>query len=193
MQNLILEFDQFVRSVEISKSDVFTTLLGAGASVDSGIKSASECIWEWKRDIYLTRTNYNPKLKLDDRSEQVRATIQKWLDSEAVYPQAGHPDEYSTYIQKCYPIEADRRKYFQRLCEKKEPSVGYKLLCLLAEAGIVKSVWTTNFDDLARDAGIKTGNTIIDISLDSVERIFRPMNNSELLLIKLHGDYKYGH
>jgi hypothetical protein len=96
MQNIVLEFDQFVRSVEISKSDVFTTFLGAGASVNSGIKSASECIWEWKRDIYLTKANHNQKFKLDDRSEQVRVTIQKWLDSEGVYPVAGHPDEYST-------------------------------------------------------------------------------------------------
>lgn len=192
MQNILLEFDQFLRSVEISKSDVFAIFLGAGASIDSGIKSANDCIWEWKRDIYLTKANPNSNFKFDDRSEQVRATIQKWLNSEGIYPPVDHPDEYPTYVEKCYPIEDDRRKYFQRLCEKKEPSIGYKLLCLLAEAGIIKSVWTTNFDDLTRDAGIKTGNTVIDISLDSVERIFRPLSNTELLLIKLHGDYKYG-
>ncbi|NNU33165.1 hypothetical protein HK413_01430 [Mucilaginibacter sp. S1162] len=75
---------------------------------------------------------------------------------------------------------------------KKEPSIGYYLIALLHEAGLIKSVWTTNFDDLCRDAAIKTNNTVIDINLDSVERIIRPMSNEELLLVKLHGDYKYG-
>src|SRR4051794_22028553 len=116
MQNLKLEFDQFVRSVEISKSDVFTALLGAGASINSGIKSATECIWEWKRHIYLTKTNHR-SFKLDARTDQVKAIIEKWLDTEGIYPPLGHPSEYSSYVEKCYPIEADRRKYFQRLCE----------------------------------------------------------------------------
>ncbi len=192
MEGLTLEIDQFLRSVEISKTDFFTTLLGAGASINSGIKSAGDCIWEWKRDIYATKAISNSQLKLDDRSEQVRETIQNWLDSESSYPALNSPDEYSFYVEKCYPIEADRQKYFKRLCEKKEPSIGYKLICLLHEAGVIKSVWTTNFDDLCRDAAIKTNNTVIDITLDSVDRIIRPLNNTELLLIKLHGDYKYG-
>ncbi|GAA4326052.1 hypothetical protein GCM10023149_28660 [Mucilaginibacter gynuensis] len=191
-ENYVLEVDQFVRSVEISRQDFFTVLLGAGASITSGIKSANECVWEWKRDIYSTKVSTHNSGKLDDRSEQVRQTIQKWLDNEAIYPGLHSPEEYSVYIEKCYPIEDDRRKYFQRLAEKKEPSVGYKLLCLLHELGLMKSVWTTNFDDLCRDAAIKTNNTVIDITLDSVDRIIRPINSSELLLVKLHGDYKYG-
>jgi NAD-dependent SIR2 family protein deacetylase len=192
IDSIILESDQFLRSVEISKSDFFTILLGAGASVNSGIKSASDCIWEWKRDIYLTKAASNTQLKLDDRSEQVRETIQRWLNNESGYPKVNSTDEYSFYIEKCYPIEDDRRKYFNKICQKKEPSIGYNLIALLHEAGLIKSVWTTNFDDLCRDAAIKTNNSIIDINLDSVDRIIRPMNNDELLLIKLHGDYKYG-
>ncbi|WP_431200485.1 SIR2 family protein [Mucilaginibacter sp. P19] len=192
MSDLTLEVDQFLRSVEISKTDFFTTIVGAGASISSGIKSASDCIWEWKRDIYATKAISNSQLKLDDRSEQVRETIQNWLNNENSYPLLNSAEEYSFYVEKCYPIEADRQKYFKRLCEKKEPSVGYKLLCLLHESGLIKSVWTTNFDDLCRDAAIKTSNTVIDVTLDSVDRVIRPLNSSEMLLIKLHGDYKYG-
>lgn len=192
MESLTLEIDQFLRSVEISKTDFFTMLLGAGASVSSGIKSANDCVWEWKRDIYLTKGIAHTKLKLDDRSEQVRQTIQSWLDSESGYPSLNSLEEYSFYIERCYPIEDDRRKYFNKICQKKEPSIGYNLIALLHEAGMVKSVWTTNFDDLCRDAAIKTNNTVIDINLDSVDRIIRPLSNEELLLIKLHGDYKYG-
>lgn len=191
-KNYTLELDQFIRSVEISKTDYFSVLLGAGASVSSGIKSAGDCIWQWKRDIYTTKTVSKRQGNFDDKSDQVRQTIQKWLDTEGVYPPAASIEEYSFYIEKCYPIEEDRRKYFQRLCEKKEPSVGYKLICLLNELGTIKSVWTTNFDDLCRDAAIMTNNFAVDITLDSVDRIIRPINSSELLLVKLHGDYKYG-
>jgi hypothetical protein len=86
MEDLTLEIDQFLRSVEISKTDFFTTLLGAGASINSGIKSAGDCIWEWKRDIYATKAISNSQLKLDDRSEQVRETIRTGWTAKAVIP-----------------------------------------------------------------------------------------------------------
>jgi NAD-dependent SIR2 family protein deacetylase len=192
MQEIILEYDEFIRSVEVSQRDAFALLLGAGASINSGIPSAGECIWEWKRSIYLTKGPANDANNLDSKSDQVKDLIQKWLDQEGIYPPKDDPTEYSFYVKQCYPIQDDVRKYFQHLCERKEPSVGYKLTGLLHEVGMLQSIWTTNFDDLCRDAAIFTGNTLIDISLDSVDRIFRAANSQELLLIKLHGDYKYG-
>lgn len=190
MNNLLLEQDQFIRSVEISKNDVFATLLGAGASITSGIPSAGDCIWDWKKSIYLSKQPQGNKI--DIKSDQGKAHIQKWLDNQGIYPAAGEEREYSFYIEECYPIEDDRRKFFQRICEKKQPSVGYKLLCLLHEIGLVQSVWTTNFDDLGLNAAHMAGLLPIDITLDTVDRIYRVQNNSELLFIKLHGDYKYG-
>ncbi len=188
----MLEYDQFLRSVEISKNDTFSFLLGAGASVTSGIPSASECIWHWKTSIYETKSDANIFEILDRNSSQAREHVQRWLDSEGIYPKAGSPKEYSDYVTYCYPIEDDRRKYFQKLCENRKPGIGYKVLPLLFESGLLKSVWSTNFDDLCRDSFIRCGHTVIDISLDSVDRIIRPTNNSEFLLIKLHGDFKYG-
>lgn len=191
MSNLILEQDQFIRSVEISKTDVFSILLGAGASITSGIPSAMDCIWEWKKNLYTSKHTGNGQ-KLDIKSEQVRTQIQKWLDAEGSYPSLSADEEYSFYIEECYPIEEDRRKYFQRICEKKQPSIGYKLLSLLHETGLIHSVWTTNFDDLGLNAARAANLLPIDITLDTVDRIFRPQNASELPYIKLHGDYRYG-
>jgi len=192
MDNLTLEFDQFLRSVEISKNDAFTFLLGAGASVTSGIPSAGECVWEWKTSIYETKSDSKIFEIIDRNSAQARIHIQKWLNSESVYPKENSLEEYSFYVKHCYPIEDDRRKYFQKLCEGKQPGLGYKLLPLLYETGQLKSIWTTNFDDLCRDSFIRGHHTVIDITLDSVDRIFRPLNNAELPIIKLHGDFKYG-
>lgn len=192
MQEYLLEYDQFIRSIEVSHNDTFSLLLGAGASINSGIPSAYDCIWDWKRNIYLTKGPANLDLDMDYKSEMVKDHIQSWLDSESIYPARDDPSEYSFYVKRCYPIPDDVRKYFQRMCERKTPSAGYMLICLLHEAGMIQSVWTTNFDDLLKNAAITTGNTAIDISLDSVDRIFRADNRNELLLVKLHGDYKYG-
>ncbi|WP_426482199.1 hypothetical protein [Chryseobacterium sp. R2ACT005] len=123
MDNLTLEFDQFLRSVEISKNDAFTFLLGAGASVTSGIPSAGECIWEWKTNIYETKSNSKLFEIIDRNSAQARIHIQKWLNSESVYPKENSLKEYSFYVKHCYPIEDDRRKYFQKLCEGKQPGL----------------------------------------------------------------------
>lgn len=55
VQNMdyVLEFDEFVRSIKQNMDTKFSMLLGAGASVESGVPSAGECIWEWKRDICI--------------------------------------------------------------------------------------------------------------------------------------------
>lgn len=191
MGNEILEVDQFTRSVEINKDQVFSFFLGAGASVSSGIPSAYDCIWQWKQQLYSTQTGNNLG-SIDFKSDNVKLFIQKWLNNEGGFPPLNDHSEYSFYIEKCYPIEDDRRAYFKRICEKRKPSVGYNLIALLHEIGMVHSIWTTNFDNLAASALIKNSITCIDITLDNVDRIFRPYSKSETLLIGLHGDYKYG-
>ncbi len=154
MQDYILEYDQFIRSVDVSRNDSFSLFLGAGASINSGIPSAYDCIWEWKRSIYLTKGPANLGDNLDHKSDQVRNHIQQWLDSEGTYPERDDPGEYSFYVKQCYPIAEDVRKYFQKICERKTPSAGYMLSCLLHEAGLIQTVWSTNFDDLMRNAAI---------------------------------------
>jgi len=47
-----LQFDEFLRSITISKNDTYTILIGAGCSISSGIPSAYDCIWDWKGAIY---------------------------------------------------------------------------------------------------------------------------------------------
>jgi hypothetical protein len=167
-------------------------LLGAGSSISSGIQCAYDCIWEWKRDIFTTKNPNSARFYNDIKADAVRKSIQSWLDNEGVYPAKDSPEEYSFYANKAYPIPDDRRKYFQSLCEKKEPYIGYKLLTILAEAQVLKSVWTTNFDGLMVKACHQMNLTPIEITLDSVDRINRNLTKNEILSIALHGDYKYG-
>ena len=53
---LFLPTDAFVRSVGRHHSIPYSMLLGAGASVSSGVLSAEQCLWRWKRDILFQPT-----------------------------------------------------------------------------------------------------------------------------------------
>lgn len=192
MSDLLLPYDAFLRSVKQNADVAHVILLGAGASISSGVKPAEDCIWEWKKDIFVSK---NPNLAhqyKEYKTEAVRASIQKWLDNEGCYPPFRDPDEYSKYAMIAYPIDEVRKKYFENICRDKVPYIGYKLLCLLAQCGTVHSVFTTNFDGLMVRAAYQMGITPIEITLDTSDRIHRPANRNELLCVSLHGDFKYG-
>jgi len=188
---LILEYDAFLRSIKRNKDISHSFLIGAGASISSGIQSASDCIWEWKKDIYLSKNPNAPEYYKNTKNDSVKSSLQSWLDTQGIYPQLDSDEEYTFYAEQAYPIADDRRKYFQSLIRGKEPYIGYKLLGLLCEYEIVKSIWTTNFDGLVVKVAHQMNLTPVEITLDSVERIFRNQSRKEILSIALHGDYKY--
>ena len=61
----------------------------------------------------------------------------------------------------------------------------------MAEAEIIKSVWTTNFDSLVAKAAAGYKITSVEVGIDCQARIVRPVRRGELLCISLHGDYRY--
>jgi NAD-dependent SIR2 family protein deacetylase len=191
IENIQLEYDAFLRSFKRNIDVPYSFLLGAGTSISSGIQTAYDCIWEWKKDIYLSKNINAADFYKNFKDESVRKSIQNWLDNQGEYPQLDSVEEYSFYAEKAYPIAEDRRKYFMSLVENKEPYIGYKLLSLLAEFGIAKSVWTTNFDGLVVRSAHQNKLTPIEINLDNADRIFRNQSSKELIVIALHGDYKF--
>lgn len=188
-----LKFDEFLRSVSISKDNTYSMLIGAGCSISSDIQSASDCIWEWKKIIYKSNNPNTQDWIENFKNPKVQDTIQNWLDNQGSYIERDNPEEYSFYANKCFPIDENRRQYFQKICSNKTPSIGYRTIPLLVKQGMLDSVWTTNFDDLINSSCIQGGITGIDISLDSVNRINqRTQSKNELPIIKIHGDFKYG-
>jgi len=123
-ENIFLPVDAFVRSLAVNQGRPVCLLLGAGASITSGMPSAYRCIWEWKKDIFITN---NPTLR-NTVSELsllgTRQRIQTWLDQRGNYPIADRPEEYSFYARECYPTGQDRRKFFQSLVTKAKPHTG---------------------------------------------------------------------
>ena len=83
----VLALDAFVRAVGIKKNTPHALFLGAGASITSDIPSAGMCIWEWKRDIFLTN---NPGLE-DQFAELSLPSVKKTYSELARRPR-GIPD-----------------------------------------------------------------------------------------------------
>lgn len=190
-ENLVLSLDAFVRSIGVRRSTEHALFLGAGASVSSGVPSAQACIWEWKRDLFLTN---NPGLEEQFKESSlpsVRQRIQQWLDKQRIYPEEGVPEEYGFYIGQCFPITDDRRAYFQEKVRGAQPHIGYRLLGHLAQAELIRSVWTTNFDGLSARAAANFCLTPLEVGIDSQGRLPRQSTKGELLCVSLHGDYRY--
>jgi hypothetical protein len=188
-----LKYDEFLRSVSISKDSSYSMLIGAGCSINSDIQSAYDCIWEWKKIIYKSNNSNTQNWIENYKNPKTQHTIQKWLDNQGSYIDKDDINEYSYYAKKCFPIGENRRQYFQKICTNKKPSIGYRTLPILVKQGILDSVWTTNFDELVKSACVSGGVQAIEISLQTVDRINqRTQNKNELPIVKLHGDFKYG-
>jgi hypothetical protein len=104
MKDFLLPLDAFIRSVGVSRNTPHALFLGAGASITSGMPSAEMCIWEWKRNIFLTN-NVGLETQFSELSlASVRLRIQRWLDRQGIYPSNGAPEEYSVYIEVARPL-----------------------------------------------------------------------------------------
>jgi hypothetical protein len=188
-----LNLDAFIRAVTVNRAAPHALLLGAGTSITSGVPAAGSCIWDWKRHIFLTK---NPGLESQFREfslPSVRQKVQHWLDDQSMYPPFGSDEEYGFYVEQCYPLKDDRRQYFQNLAQRVEPHIGYRILALLAETGLISSTWTPNFDGLIAKAinAASAKVTPIEVGLDSTGRADRITQRGELLCVALHGDYRY--
>jgi hypothetical protein len=184
------EIDTFVRSVGVNRGSPHALFLGAGASMSSGVPSAGTCIWQWKKSIFCTN---NPGLEQQVSELSLPAVqdrIDRWLQVNGFSPGEGQ-DEYSYFIEKCLPIADDRRRFFEPWIRKARPHIGYRLLCLLAEAGLFRSIWTTNFDGLVARAAADFDLTPVEVGIGCKERIFRQPERNELVCVSLHGDYRY--
>lgn len=191
MNDLSLPLDAFIRAVGVDHEVPHAMLLGAGASISSAIPSAWQCIWEWKRNIFLTNNPGLEKQFSELTLLSVQRGIQEWLDKQGKYPVLDSLEEYCFYIEKCFPVRQHRRQFFADMIRDAKLHHGYELLCLLAEAGIVTSCWTTNFDGLVAKASTNYDIIAIEVGMDSQHRAFRQPRRGELLCVSLHGDYRY--
>lgn len=124
-------------------------LLGAGASVKSGIPLAGDlvsmaAIWGYCQEH--GRRFEDPTL--------MRSDWRPWLERQGWFnPDAPLPDQYPKAVERLLqPRESRRAFFFHVLRRAQAPSPGYGALASLVAANAVRHILTVNFDDLPTKA-----------------------------------------
>ena len=159
-------------------------MLGAGCSVYSNIRPASELIAEWKKQIYLDQV-YDAQEK-DITNKQ----IDNYITS---MPNYDFNHEYSYLFEQLYDTPSQRRIFIETEIDDKFPSIGYAYMVKLFESGYFSTIFTTNFDDLANEAFYIYSQTykrpIVCDEGSHISSITVTSNRPKI--IKLHGDYLF--
>lgn len=158
----------------------YSFLLGAGCSVTSNIESANQLITQWKREIYIQE---NPDIEIFEfEKAESYFRSEMWYDSR---------NPYSSLFEKKYDLPRQRRMFIEKSVRDKLPSIGYAYLIKLVESNYIKTIFTTNFDDLLNEAFYQYSNErpilcAHDSSINSIT-----ITSKRPKIIKLHGDYLF--
>jgi NAD-dependent SIR2 family protein deacetylase len=153
----------------------FTLLLGAGASVSSGVKAACSMIEDWRKCYCDCYRNGEP--------------ADEFLKKQTWYKTA---EEYSVLFELLYDQPSQRREYIESQIESASPSWGYIYLVNLIRSRVFNTVFTTNFDDLLNEACYSFSQDVRPIvcAHDSSIKSVR-ITSRRPKIIKLHGDFLF--
>src|SRR5262245_33724960 len=120
-------------------------LLGAGASVSSGVPGAvqmAEMAARWSYCREHGRTAEDPAV--------TRSDWLPWLRGQAWYQSGLNVgDHYAAIIEHLLVPRSERRRFFTYvLGAALPPSAGYQAMARLVGKGWIRTILTTNFDDL---------------------------------------------
>ena len=86
-----IEINTFVNSFAIKPNNSMSFLLGAGASISSGILSGGQMVWDFKRNLYCASKNIRTSNFPDMSKKNAQDEIQRFFDG-----QAGNPSLWSS-------------------------------------------------------------------------------------------------
>lgn len=172
----------------------FAWFLGAGASRTAGLPTATDIIWEMKRQYYCTQENEEIS-RQDVQLGAVRTRIQDYVVSQG-FPEEGSPEEYSTYFEKVFGTDKERqRNYLSRVLaeDKASLSVGNRVLAAMLASGLSRVAFTTNFDSIVEKAVAEvSGNSLLAYHIEGSRSAVQAINNGEFpFYCKIHGDFRY--
>lgn len=152
----------------------FALLIGAGASASSGVKTASQMIDEWRRQMYEQSKSKEP--------------FEKWLKNQDWYED---DEEYSILFEKVCDQRSQRRIYIEKCVKDAKPSWGYIYLADIIAHNYFNVIFTPNFDDLLNEACFLYADLRpIVCAHDSAVADIR-VTSARPKIIKLHGDFLY--
>lgn len=162
----------------------YVLLLGAGCSISSGIRSASELSNLWRVEVCsaLAGDEVTGRMNEQDMRDYLKREHYGWYDPAR---------EYSSLFEKRYDLQRQRRMFVETEVAGKIPSIGYAYLTSLVCQNYFSTLFTTNFDDLINEAFYLYSDQrpilcAHDSSIDSIT-----VTSRRPKVIKLHGDYLF--
>jgi len=176
----VSEIKQIMRT-RSDKNPNFCLFLGAGASRNSGIRTASEMVAQWRKNVFQDLSGTVNDVPAED--------MKKWLSENA--PWYEQDREYACLIEEIYPLKTNRRKFIETEVAEKIPSIGYAYLVRVAEERLLQTIFTTNFDDLLNEAfyQFSSERALVCAHDSSIQTI--SITSRRTKIIKLHGDYLF--
>ncbi|MQY58157.1 MAG: hypothetical protein GH144_00920 [Clostridia bacterium] len=153
----------------------YVLFLGAGASWNSRVKTASEMIETWRNRLY--------------ERNRTRVKYKTWLSKQSWY---NTDKEYGYLFGYLYDEQSQRRDYIETILKNASPSLGYVYLASLLENQIFNAVFTTNFDDLINEACYLYTDIVRPIVYAHDSEILNVrLTRARPQIIKLHGDFLF--
>jgi NAD-dependent SIR2 family protein deacetylase len=180
-------------------------LLGAGASVSSGITTTETLIDKWRHMFFFDRLGIDQPFDIDKYTKKYTKMYKKWSNKtgngepskyekdarEWEQLHERNPSEYAFLFNFVASLPNSRQELIERLVEYKEPGPGYIYLASLVRAGCFRTILTTNFDDLVHDALFRYSDMKPAVcAFDSQITSIHP-NTARPTIVKLHGDFMY--
>lgn len=165
-------------------------LLGAGASITSGIPAAGQTVEKVARWAWCKENGRHP----DDFTIR-RSDYWPWLTAQPWYkPDLSPADLYPDAIDNLLGVKKDRREFFEKLINPPgvPPSRGYIALTQILHQGWISTVLTTNFDQCLERAAIQQNrpHRLISISTPADYVMFNSAPHDPQLVF-LHGSVKH--
>jgi hypothetical protein len=173
---------------------MFAWLLGAGASQSAGLPTATDVIWDLKRRYYCSEEHQEISAN-DLQNSAIREKIDAFMASRD-FPGTSDPTAYSRSFELIFGDDHERqRNYLQAVLSEKNSSLtlGHRAFAGLIASGVIKTVFTTNFDTVVERALAEVaGKDIAAFHLEGSYAAKAALNNDQFpLYCKLHGDFRY--
>jgi tetratricopeptide (TPR) repeat protein len=164
--------------LDVGGRGTFSFLFGAGCSVESGIPLAGQITADAHRRIFIAEVGREPVSEVE---------LDAVLKRLGLLTQPGF--EYGEALEFLRPSPSLRRTYLEQYFKDKEPSQGYQALSVLLRGGLVRNLFTTNFDDLVERSASAIGSfRVVTHDLQGADS---EIESTTPTLYKLHGDFLY--
>ena len=170
----------YFQEVDATADRRFAFILGAGASVQSGIPPAGRLVANWLQELHAREDHERTPLAQWATAGRLRITDFEYARAVEWYPQM--------FARRFEHRPDEGYAYLERILHGKDPSFGYSVLAQILATTRHRAVITTNFDNLVADSlAIYTNQLPFVCGHESLAAFVRP-NPRRPLVVKIHRD-----